>query len=158
MQGKQHKTIVVMGLADSGKTMLINSLINYVFNVEWDNNFRFQLIQEHPATTRVKVYDIDHLDGFRIPFSLTIVDISGYGQVRNMSSNRSVNAEIRQQLMDGGAKSIQDVDMVLFVTHASQPCPEVVLMLDLVRSVPTATSRKMSVIFSRPPTAKCHIC
>ena len=135
MQGKQHKTIVVMGLADSGKTMLINSLINYVFNVEWDNNFRFQLIQEHPATTRVTVYDIDRLDGFRIPFSLTIVDISGYGQVRNMSSNRSVNAEIRQQLMDGGADSIQDVDMVVFVAHASQPCPEVVLMLELVRSV-----------------------
>ena len=125
-----------MGSADSGKTILINALINYVCKVEWDDNFQFQLIQEHPATTRVTVYDIHHADGFRIPFSLTIVDISGYGQVRNMSSNRRVNAAIRQQLMEvDGAKSLRDVDMVVFVAHASQPCPEVVLMLDLVRSV-----------------------
>ena len=132
---KQHKTIVVMGSAYSGKTMLINALINYVFNVDWDDNFRFQLIQEHPATTRVTVYDIHHADGFRIPYSLTIVDISGYGQVRNMSSNRRVNAAIRQLLMDNGVESIQEVDMVVIVVQASEPCPEVVLMFDLVRSV-----------------------
>jgi GTPase SAR1 family protein len=45
----QHKTILVMGATGSGKTTLINGMINHIFNVQWEDTFRFQLIQEQTA-------------------------------------------------------------------------------------------------------------
>ncbi|KZS05914.1 Uncharacterized protein APZ42_030908 [Daphnia magna] len=33
----QHKTILVMGASGAGKTTLINGMINYIFNVEWED-------------------------------------------------------------------------------------------------------------------------
>ncbi len=134
---KEHKTILVMGASESGKTMLINALINYIFNVEWDDPFRFQLVEEHPdsVTTCITAYDIHHMDGFRIPYSLTIVSVTGYGNPQNISRNRKINASVRLQMLRDGADCIQEVDMVVFVAHASLPGPAVVRMFDLVRSV-----------------------
>ena len=71
----QHRTILVMGATGSGKTTLINGMINYIFNVQWEDTFRFQLIQEKPAgrsqvdsqTSCITAYDIHHAEGFRVP-------------------------------------------------------------------------------------------
>jgi energy-coupling factor transporter ATP-binding protein EcfA2 len=60
--------ILVMGATGSGKTTLINGMINYIFNVQWEDTFRFQLIQEQTAgrsqvdsqTSRITAYDINH--------------------------------------------------------------------------------------------------
>ncbi len=55
-----------MGATGSGKTTLINGMINFIFNVQWEDTFRFQLIQEQTAgrsqvdsqTSRITAYDI----------------------------------------------------------------------------------------------------
>ena len=74
-----HKTIILLGPADKSKIMLINAMINYIFDVNWEGKFRFQLIEDQVdiqhQTSRVKVYTIRHAEGFRIPYSLTIVDV-----------------------------------------------------------------------------------
>ena len=74
-----HKTIILLGPADKSKIMLINAMINYIFDVNWEDKFRFQLIEDQVdiqhQTSRVKVYTIRHAEGFRIPYSLTIVDV-----------------------------------------------------------------------------------
>ena len=78
-----------MGATGSGKTTWINAMINYVLGVEWDDPFRFVLIEEnlrggsqaHSQTQDVNVYDIHHQRGFRVPFSLTIVDTPGFGDI-----------------------------------------------------------------------------
>ena len=83
------KAILLMGATGSGKTTWINAMINYVLGVEWDDPFRFVLIEEnlrggsqaHSQTQDVNVYDIHHQRGFRVPFSLTIVDTPGFGDI-----------------------------------------------------------------------------
>ncbi len=43
---------------DSGKTSLINSFINYIFYVNLEDPFRFQLIDESQAESRISVYNL----------------------------------------------------------------------------------------------------
>jgi septin family protein len=90
------KTILLMGATGTGKTTWINAKINYVLGVEWDDPFRFVLIDEpirggsqaHSQTQDVNVYDIHHQKGFRVPFSLTIVDTPGFGDMNQPKERR----------------------------------------------------------------------
>ena len=58
-----------------GKTM-INSMINYIFGVKSEDEFRFQLREDiQEETSHVSNYKIGHSVGMRIPYSLTIVEV-----------------------------------------------------------------------------------
>ena len=49
-------------------------MINFVFNIQSDDPFRFQLIQKRQKkkTNRIAFYDIYHVEEFKIPLSFTI--------------------------------------------------------------------------------------
>ena len=58
---------MLVGATGSGKTTLINSMINYYFGVEYEDNFRFKLITEedngkrnqaHSQTSWITAYTI----------------------------------------------------------------------------------------------------
>jgi hypothetical protein len=96
------KTILFMGETGSGKTTMINAMINYVLGVEFDDDFRFKLIHEdveggsqaHSQTQGVTAYDIHHQNGFRIPFTLTIVDTPGFGDTRGTERDKEITSAI----------------------------------------------------------------
>ena len=69
-----NKTILMMGASGAEKSLLINSMANFIFGVEQEDRFRFQLMEDD-QTEQPTVYDIHHVEGSRVPFSLTIVDI-----------------------------------------------------------------------------------
>ena len=102
--GKRRKTILLMGATGSGKTTMINALINYVLGVKFEDSFRFQLVNEvlrrgsqaHSQTSEVTVYDIYYRDGFRIPFSLTIIDTPGFGDTEGIASDNEIPAKIKK--------------------------------------------------------------
>ena len=111
---------MLLGATGSGKTTLINSMINYIFNVRWDDPFRFQLIDEqtgksqmHSHTSCITTYDIHHADGFRIPYSVTIVDTPGYGDTRGFQKDQEITEMIRKFFND--KNGIQEFDVVGFV-------------------------------------------
>ena len=116
----QHKTILLMGVTGSGKTTLINAMINYVFNIQRDDPFRFQLVQESmrsSKTSRVTVYDIHHDEEFNIPFSLTIVDTPSF--VEDTKKNEEIAEMIRELFHD--RRDIFDLNLVGLVAQASIP-------------------------------------
>lgn len=85
----------MMGATGSGKTTLINGMINFILGVEWDDNFRFKIIIENSSmsqafsqTSAVTAYEIHYTDGFKIPYSLTIVDTPGYGDTKGLSHDQ----------------------------------------------------------------------
>ena len=92
-----------MGETGSGKTTMINAMINYVLGVKLKDDFRFKLVNEelnqnqaHSQTQGVNVYDIHHQKGFRIPFSLTIVDTPGFGDTRGTERDNEITSAIRE--------------------------------------------------------------
>lgn len=42
----ESKTIIVLGQTGSGKTTLLNSLVNFILGVEYEENFRYVIIDE----------------------------------------------------------------------------------------------------------------
>lgn len=49
----QHKTIMLVGAIGSGKSTFIDGIANYLFHVNWEDNFRFTLFNlEHEENRR----------------------------------------------------------------------------------------------------------
>ncbi len=119
---KAHKTILFVGDTGSGKTSLINEMINYVLGVEWEDPFRFQLVENQVSsdpkiynkTGRIAIYKIQHMEGFRIPYSLTIVDTPGYDKNKS-DSDVSIMEMIRQLFED--KNGILELDKVAVVSR-----------------------------------------
>jgi predicted GTPase len=104
LMDRPWKTLLLMGETGSGKTTMINAMINYVLGVNWEDDFRFMLIKEevrggtqaHSQTQGVTAYDLHYQNGFRIPFSLTIVDTPGFGDTRGIERDEEITATIKE--------------------------------------------------------------
>ena len=113
------RTICLVGASDSGKTSLINNLINYIFDVELEDPFRFQLIDpSREESGKVTIYDIQHNDEFRIADSLKIIDTPSYVD-DDPTKNKEITELIRKFFDDKTA--VQQVNKVCMVLDSSSP-------------------------------------
>ena len=117
-QVKEHKTFLLVGESDFGKISLIDCLFNFIVGVDWNDPFRFLLKEDgQDETQSISVYEIHYSDGFRIPFSLTIVDVP----VCNDTPPHDF-AEMLGNFLKSGA--IQQLDLIGLVSAAnSVPSP-----------------------------------
>ncbi|XP_069775828.1 uncharacterized protein [Narcine bancroftii] len=123
---KRMKSIMVLGATGSGKTTLINGMVNYILGVEWGDNFRYKLIQEatgksqaESQTSSVTAYELHHQVGFNIEYSLTIIDTPGFGDTRGISRDQFITKQIQEFFTS--PKGIDQIDAVCFVAQASLP-------------------------------------
>eukprot|EP01084_Bolivina_argentea_P246659 412761_1 len=118
-----NKVIMIVGQTGAGKTTLINSMMNYIYGVEYDDAYRFRLIQEKPKQTgqaesqtdHVSTYHIRREDGWRIPYDLTIIDTPGFADTRGIEKDKQIVADIRyffENILDG-------IDGVCFVVKST---------------------------------------
>uniref|UniRef100_A0A672M052 Septin-type G domain-containing protein n=1 Tax=Sinocyclocheilus grahami TaxID=75366 RepID=A0A672M052_SINGR len=121
---KGNKTIMMIGATGAGKTTLINSMINYILGVQWKDDFRFVLIDEgkqksqaESQTSEITAYQINYMDGFRVPYSLTIVDTPGFGDTRGIAHDQKITAQIHEFFSARGG--FDCIDAVCFVVQAS---------------------------------------
>uniref|UniRef100_A0A0P4WC47 Septin-type G domain-containing protein n=1 Tax=Scylla olivacea TaxID=85551 RepID=A0A0P4WC47_SCYOL len=121
------KVVMMVGATGSGKTTLINGLINYVFGVEWDDSFRFKMIVENrlanqaeSQTKDITCYTLHHQNGFQIPYSLTIIDTPGFGDTEGVERDRQIIEQIRKFFSTPGDNGISHIDAVGFVAQSSQ--------------------------------------
>ncbi|XP_078029580.1 uncharacterized protein LOC144458297 [Epinephelus lanceolatus] len=121
---RKNCTIMLLGETGSGKSTLINAMINYIVGVDWEDNFRFKLIDEDQSrsqadsqTSEVTVYKINHQEGFEIPFSLTIVDTPGFGDARGTGRDKEITERIRRLFTS--VNGVSEIVAVCFVTQAS---------------------------------------
>ncbi|CAK6981342.1 uncharacterized protein LOC122993437 [Scomber scombrus] len=161
---RQNRTIMLLGATGSGKSTLINGMINYIVGVEWKDNFRFKLVDEHQLksqvesqTSEVIVYKINHQDGFQIPFSLTIVDTPGFGDTSDIERDRMITEQLHN--LFSATLGVSESDAVCFVVPAAltQLTPSQKNVFDSVLSIfgkDVAENIRVLVTFAdgqRPP-------
>ncbi|XP_074506012.1 uncharacterized protein LOC141776382 [Sebastes fasciatus] len=139
---RQNRTIVLFGATGSGKSTLINGMINYIVGVEWEDTFRFKLIDEdqlrsqaESQTSEVTVYKINHQDGFKIDHSLTIVDTPGFEGTRDIEEDEEIIEHLRN--LFSAEHGVSDIDAVCFVAPAAlaRLTPSLKCVFDSVLSV-----------------------
>ena len=118
---KDKKVLIVVGAKAVGKTTLINGLANYVYGIQWDHDFRFQLIEEegksdgYAPTDRIMAYTFPWVDGMKIDYSLTVIDTPGIG---NVAKDKELFSNLKNTL---GTDELDKIHGVLFVVQASFP-------------------------------------
>lgn len=109
----EHKTILLMGVNASVKSALINAMANYILCVNLEDRFRFHI---GGKTECVAAYEFHYTKGFRIPFSLTIVDIPCLGDINGLYKDK----ELKEMMSSffNLEHGIQGVDMVGLVAKS----------------------------------------
>ena len=124
----KEKVIMLVGATGSGKTTLINSMINYMFGVEYEDECRFKLVtqddegnktQAHSQTSWITAYTIHYQKGFKFDYTLTIVDTPGFGDTRGIDRDAEITKQIFRFFMASGKQGIDHIDVVGFVAQSS---------------------------------------
>ena len=109
----------------TGKSTLINAMVNYVLGVKWESDFRFKLIvdemasQTKSATQNITACTIHIMAGSRIPYTLTVIDTPGFEDT-GLERDKETARQLKEffSLKDGNG--IDHLDAIGFVTPA--PC------------------------------------
>ncbi|KAM9321733.1 uncharacterized protein KZ484_021924 [Pholidichthys leucotaenia] len=114
----QSRTIMLCGGTGSGKSAVINGMINYIVGVEFKDSFRFKLVDEAQSqNTEVTMYKINHQDGFKVPFSLTIIDMPGFGDTAGIERDKMITEHLRHLI--SAENGVGEVNAVGFVVQAA---------------------------------------
>ncbi|XP_058629513.1 septin-1-like [Onychostoma macrolepis] len=116
---KPRKVILMVGETGTGKTSLINAMINYILGVRWEHKIWLEVAevsenQTESQTTAVTVYEVFPKGS---PFSLTIIDTPGQGDTRGLDKDKLVPEIL--QLLFRSEDGIHDIDAVCLVLKAT---------------------------------------
>ena len=135
--GKNTKIIMVVGMTGAGKSLQINNLINFILGVNYDDDFRFKLILEEDEfedrrkvlgsdsrslaesmTRFVTSYTLHHQEGFRVPYSLVLIDTPGFadssGIARDAGTIQTISKFFNDQTIN-----IREISNICLIIQAS---------------------------------------
>ncbi|CAG5881759.1 unnamed protein product, partial [Menidia menidia] len=121
---KPNRTILLVGETGSGKSALINSLLNFAMGVKQEDKKWFEIVDDiktklsHSKTIKVSVYQIFGFEGKTLPYSLTLIDTPGYGDTRGIQHDAMVSRNLHDLFLS--EDGVHEVDAVGLVLKASE--------------------------------------
>ncbi|XP_067233777.1 uncharacterized protein [Chanodichthys erythropterus] len=119
---KPRKTILVVGETGTGKTKLINTIVNHMLGVQREDKVWFEITDEqsdrtsvHSQTSIITVYGLCLKDSL---IDLTIIDTPGYGDTRGIDLDKQIAMSLF--CLSKSAEGIHEVDAVCLVIMAQQ--------------------------------------
>jgi len=120
----ESKTIIVLGQTGSGKTTLLNSLVNFILGVEFEDDFRYVIIDEKnvqgnnqvdetkSVTQNTTIYYIKKYKDFP---SIILIDTPGFGDTSGPDKDKIIIDDIKNTF----EKKLTKIDAICFVAQSS---------------------------------------
>lgn len=125
--GENERVFLVVGATGAGKSTLINGMANYMFGVEWKDNFRFKLITEDDKLTQadsqtndITAYTFHAMEGSPIPYTFTVIDTPGFGATEGLKRDKKITEQIKEFFSIPPPEGIDHLDGIGFVVQSSQ--------------------------------------
>ncbi|CAI4231036.1 unnamed protein product [Auanema sp. JU1783] len=117
----EDRTVLLFGPVGQGKTSTVNSILNYLFDVKKEHDFRFTLTPNQSKTTELTVYVINNSI---LPYSVTLIDTPGVpDQENNTFVSHLIEKWLQQELLTAGAARIDAISIVLNTNIKSMAWP-----------------------------------
>ncbi|XP_016115645.1 uncharacterized protein [Sinocyclocheilus grahami] len=121
-KSKKDKTILLVGETGTGKTTLINTMVNYMLGVQREDKVWFEITDDqsdrtsvHSQTSSITVY------GFYLQESLihlTIIDTPGYGDTRGVKKDKEIGESLLS--LSKSEEEIHEIHAVCLVINSTQ--------------------------------------
>ena len=102
---------MMAGMTGSGKSLMLNNIVNYLFGVNFDDDFRFKLIVDQDElderegekskskaesmTTWISSYTLHYQEGFRVNYSLVLIDTPGFGDTKGCDFDEKITNNLK---------------------------------------------------------------
>ncbi|KAJ8313078.1 hypothetical protein KUTeg_010451 [Tegillarca granosa] len=125
----EERTLMFVGGTGAGKSLMVETIINYVLDVDFCDDFRFSMVDLNESEQRkvddqsisqtewITMYQVANMDKSRINYKLNVIDTPGFGDTSGSDADDMLIENIETFFKSDNNLSI---DALGFVIEASQ--------------------------------------